>query len=110
MILFFNLFITGKRREGHPNTADTLDIFKYALASYACWDRINEAIIFCELDNDFKHRESEREVTKKQLEKARLKYDKLIMGIGGGVRMLINDKNPQDKIPLFHSILIGIKD
>jgi len=59
MILFFNLFITKKRREGHPNTADTLDIFKYALASYACWDRINEVIIFCELDNDFKHRESE---------------------------------------------------
>ena len=39
-------------------------------------------------------RESEREVTKKQLEKARLKYDKLIMGIGGGVRVLINDKKP----------------
>jgi len=39
-------------------------------------------------------RESERKITKKQLKNALLKYDKLIMGIGGGVRVLINDKKP----------------
>ena len=39
-------------------------------------------------------RESAREATKKQLSKAGIIYDKLIMGIGGGVRVVINDCKP----------------
>ena len=36
-------------------------------------------------------KESLRRATEKQLEKAQIFYDKLIMGIGGGKRYLIND-------------------
>jgi hypothetical protein len=37
-------------------------------------------------------RESMREVTEKQLREVGIFYDQLIMGIGGGPRILINDK------------------
>jgi hypothetical protein len=37
-------------------------------------------------------RESVREHTEKQLAEVGIFYDKLVMGIGGGVRILINDK------------------
>lgn len=39
-------------------------------------------------------KESLREITKKQLSEAGIFYDELIMGIGGGERILINDKKP----------------
>jgi hypothetical protein len=35
-----------------------------------------------------------RKFTEKQLEQAGIFYDMLIMGIGGGVRVLINDYKP----------------
>lgn len=39
-------------------------------------------------------KESMRKITEKQLELAGIFYDQLIMGIGGGVRVLINDYKP----------------
>ena len=39
-------------------------------------------------------KESMRKETEYQLSKAGIMYDKLIMGIGGGVRVLINDTKP----------------
>jgi FMN phosphatase YigB (HAD superfamily) len=39
-------------------------------------------------------RESMREVTEKQLAELGIFYDQLIMGIGGGPRILINDNKP----------------
>jgi hypothetical protein len=39
-------------------------------------------------------KESMRKITVKQLESAGIFYDQLIMGIGGGVRILINDLKP----------------
>jgi hydroxymethylpyrimidine pyrophosphatase-like HAD family hydrolase len=39
-------------------------------------------------------RESEREATEKQLHSAGIVYDQLIMGIGGGKRIVINDFKP----------------
>lgn len=39
-------------------------------------------------------RESMRETTIKQLSKLAITYDQLIMGIGGGERVLINDAKP----------------
>jgi hypothetical protein len=39
-------------------------------------------------------RESMRKKTKKQLSKLGIFYDKLIMGIGGGSRIIINDRKP----------------
>ena len=35
-----------------------------------------------------------RKSTEKQLRKAGILYDKLLMGIGGGARVLINDLKP----------------
>ena len=39
---------------------------------------------------------SMRKITEKQLEIAGIFYDQLIMGIGGGVRILINDYKPNN--------------
>ena len=39
-------------------------------------------------------KESLKRVTEKQLEEVGIFYDKLIMGIGGGKRYLINDRKP----------------
>ncbi len=46
-------------------------------------------------------KESMRKVTEKQLSKAGIFYDLLIMGIGGGTRYLINDKKPDGEIACF---------
>ena len=50
------------------------------------WDRMGYNIILLT-----GRRESARKVTEKQLAEAGIIYDQLIMGIGGGVRVLIND-------------------
>lgn len=42
-------------------------------------------------------RESMRKVTETQLAKQHIFYDQLIMGCGGGTRVLINDKKPDNK-------------
>jgi hypothetical protein len=42
-------------------------------------------------------KESAREVTEKQLSTAGIIYDQLVMGIGGGDRVLINDRKPDGK-------------
>lgn len=41
-------------------------------------------------------RESMRNETERQLKKLKIFYDKLIMGIGGGERIIINDKKLHD--------------
>ena len=41
-------------------------------------------------------KESMRKITIEQLESAGIFYDQLIMGIGGGVRVLINDYKPDN--------------
>ena len=46
-------------------------------------------------------RESMRSATEKQLSKLGIFYDKLIMGIGGGDRYLINDKKPNGRDTTF---------
>lgn len=46
-------------------------------------------------------RESMRVSTEKQLAKIGIFYDKLIMGIGGGDRILINDKKPNGRDTAF---------
>ena len=58
-------------------------------------------------------KESLRKVTEEQLEKLHIFYDQLIMGIGGGVRYVINDFKPSSPLPTCHAITIdrnkGIK-
>ena len=46
-------------------------------------------------------KESQRKATKKQLLKAGIFYDQLIMGVGGGARVLINDKKPDGTLTAF---------
>tara|TARA_R110000824_G_scaffold32871_3_gene105937 strand:- start:660 stop:1004 length:345 start_codon:yes stop_codon:yes gene_type:complete len=53
------------------------------------WDRSGYRLILTT-----GRRESSRKITEEQLSKAGIFYDKLIMGIGGGHRILINDKKP----------------
>jgi len=40
-------------------------------------------------------KESLRSITEKQLSEVGIFYDQLVMGIGGGIRYLINDKKPE---------------
>ena len=42
-------------------------------------------------------KESAREATIKQLQRAGILYDQLIMGFGGGDRILINDRKPDGR-------------
>jgi hypothetical protein len=42
-------------------------------------------------------RESTRYKTEKQLSDSGIFYDELIMGVGGGIRVLINDRKPNKK-------------
>ena len=58
------------------------------------WDRHGYNIILTT-----GRKESLRKVTEKQLVNAGIIYDKLIMGIGGGKRYLINDFKPNSKEP-----------
>jgi hydroxymethylpyrimidine pyrophosphatase-like HAD family hydrolase len=53
------------------------------------WDRNGYNIILTT-----GRRESMRKKTKKQLSELGIFYDKLIMGIGGGTRIIINDRKP----------------
>lgn len=59
------------------------------------WDRMGCTVILLT-----GRPESARETTKRQLEEAHIFYDQLVMGVGGGVRILVNDrKPPNDKYP-----------
>ena len=59
-------------------------------------------------------RESQREETIKQLQLNDIFYDKLIMGVGGGDRVLINDRKPGSQRDTAYSINLnrneGVKD
>jgi uncharacterized HAD superfamily protein len=53
------------------------------------WDKLGHMIILTT-----GRKEGLRKSTEKQLRKAGILYDKLLMGIGGGARVLINDLKP----------------
>ncbi len=53
------------------------------------WDRMGYNIILLT-----GRRESARKVTENQLAEAGIIYDQLVMGIGGGKRILVNDRKP----------------
>ena len=59
-------------------------------------------------------KESAREATIKQMQKAGINYDQLIMGFGGAVRYIINDRKPNSDDDTVYAINIdrnrGIKD
>lgn len=71
------------------------------------WDKLGYNIILTT-----GRKESLRRVTEKQLEGSGIIYDQLIMGIGGGERILINDKKEDGRITCSSICLIrneGIK-
>jgi hydroxymethylpyrimidine pyrophosphatase-like HAD family hydrolase len=59
-------------------------------------------------------REGARKETERQLAEVGIIYDKLILGVGGGVRVLLNDKKPEGTIEtaLAYNLIrnTGIKD
>ena len=59
-------------------------------------------------------RESQREVTERHLSDLGIVYDQLIMGIGGGDRILINDRKPDSDRDTVYAINLtrneGIKN
>ena len=58
-------------------------------------------------------KESMRRVTEKQLREVGIFYDQLIMGVGGGVRYLINDYKPDGSSSSFSVNVernVGVKD
>lgn len=58
-------------------------------------------------------RESNREVTVKQLQEAGIFYDQLIMGVGRGPRVVVNDIKPEGMLTAYSINLtrnVGIKD
>jgi len=73
------------------------------------WDRTGCNIILVT-----GRRESAREQTEKQLAKAGIFYDQLIMGLGGGQRFLINDRKPNRDGDYAHAVNLprnqGVKD
>lgn len=73
------------------------------------WDKAGHVIILTT-----GRKEGMRESTEKQLRESGILYDKLIMGIGGGVRVLINDLKPSREEDTAIAINlkrdIGVKD
>jgi len=73
------------------------------------WDRKGYKIILIT-----GRRESIREDTIKQLAKLDIFYDELIMGVGGGDRIIINDMKPQSDRPTCKAVYLerntGLKE
>ncbi len=65
------------------------------------WDKLGYNIILTT-----GRKESLRRVTERQLEEVGIIYDQLIMGIGGGMRVLINDKKPNGEETSFSYSLL----
>lgn len=60
MILLYNVLITDNRASASGmNRVDRLDLFKYALASFACIGRIRRVILYVQLDGRYAEREVE---------------------------------------------------
>ena len=69
---------------------ETLELLPNSLEAINHWEKLGYNIILTT-----GRKESCRQITEKQLNNAGIHYDQLIMGIGGGVRVLINDKKDQ---------------
>ena len=76
-------------------------ILKGVVEKFDAWDRKSYKIILTT-----GRRESMRQLTEDQLNKLGLFWDQLIMGIGGGPRILINDMKPSSTEPTAMAINI----
>lgn len=66
---------------------DTPQLLPGVLDQFKRWDDLGYNIVIFT-----GRRESMREITEQQLKGLGLAYDQLVMGVGGGKRVLINDK------------------
>jgi len=86
-----------------------MEILNGTLEKLEEWDRRGYNIILTT-----GRRESMRKQTEKQLSKAGIIYDQLVMGIGGGKRYIINDRKPSGDKDYAYAINLkrnqGIKD
>ena len=86
-----------------------MELLPGTIETIAEWDKKGYNIILLS-----GRRESTRIQTEKQLAEVGIIYDKLILGVGGGVRHLINDKKPGGTIntALSHNLVRneGIKN
>lgn len=80
----------------NANGISKLELLEGTKEKFSEWDSKGYNIILIT-----GRKESMREVTEKQLKDAGLFYDKLLMGVGGGDRILINDKKPDGRITAF---------
>lgn len=96
----------NKPTEQYYNKLELLD---GTLEKILEWDRLGYTIILTT-----GRKESLRKITKDQLDEAGIIYDQLIMGIGGGMRYLVNDRKPNSSIDYAHAINlnrnVGIKN
>tara|TARA_Y100000816_G_C25983649_1_gene513673 strand:+ start:287 stop:643 length:357 start_codon:yes stop_codon:yes gene_type:complete len=73
----------------HKQITETPVLLEHVKETLVDWDRKGYNIILTT-----GRKESTRKLTEIQLEKAGIFYDQLIMGLGGGERILINDLKP----------------
>lgn len=71
---------------------ENLELLPGTLEKLSEWDRKGYNIILTT-----GRRESTRKRTEEQLAEKGIYYDQLIMGLGGGIRVLINDKKPNSE-------------
>ena len=77
----------------HNTKPEPLEVLPGTLEKLSQWDAEGYNIILIT-----GRRESMRKSTEQQLADAGIFYDQLIMGVGGGVRILINDNKPDGDI------------
>lgn len=73
---------------------DSVIVLNKTVDKLSEWDRKGYYIILTT-----GRKESLRKKTEKQLSREGIFYDQLIMGIGGGTRVLINDLKPDSEFP-----------
>jgi len=76
----------------HSQLLDNPIALKGSVEKLSEWDRLGYNIILLT-----GRRESSRKLTETYLEKLGIFYDQLVMGVGGGSRILINDRKPNSQ-------------
>jgi len=101
--LFIDIDGTLLYHFGTGNTQANLDpkLLPGVLEKFDEWDRKGYRLILVT-----GRRESERNTTIEQLKKVGIVYDELIMGLGGGTRVIINDTKPNSDDPTALAICI----
>ena len=80
------------KNEGLSKQLGYVDLLEDTISKMTEWDSKGYNIILIT-----GRRESQRRKTEKQLDLFGIFYDQLIMGVGGGDRVIINDRKPNDE-------------